>query len=143
MGVLIDTNGPKRISEFILDKEVSVYRGHNDLKTFLGDMVWCMKEWLKWSLRVLKMWLVLTQWSTVPALCTTWFKIKKKKKLRIAQSWKFQAFLDVTLCRRVNNFRRFERSHGLYLQGQAVQNNEGTPKVREQFRTWNFNTNSV
>jgi hypothetical protein len=47
MGILIDTNGPKRISEFILDKEVSVYRGHNDLKTFLGDIVLYMKECLK------------------------------------------------------------------------------------------------
>ena len=47
MGVLIDTNDPKRISEFILDKEVSVYWGHNDLKTFLGDNVCCVEEWLK------------------------------------------------------------------------------------------------
>jgi hypothetical protein len=47
MGFLIDTNGQKRSSEFSLDKEVSVYRGHNDLKTLLGDIVLCMKEWLK------------------------------------------------------------------------------------------------
>ena len=63
----------------------------------------------------------------MPARCTT---IKFKKKLYLAQSWKFQAFLDVTPCRRVNNFRRFERSQGLYLQGQAVQNSEGTTILR-------------
>ena len=53
MGVLIDTNDPERIWGFILDTEV--YWGHNDLETFLGDNVLCMKEWLMWPLRVFKL----------------------------------------------------------------------------------------
>ena len=65
-------------------------------------------------LNVLRMFKDVTCFNPVKHIASSMYHLVKKK-IHFAQSWKFHVFWDVTLCRRENGLRRFERWHSAFI----------------------------